>query len=244
MGNPDAGLAVKGNVAGKDLTARRDVARDALAGDGRGVEIHVIVRFEHSVESHAVAGTHHRKVTYSSLARIYLTLSAGGGDNGDHVGHAVEQRADATAGFVGGIILEFLADGIEQQHGHPLGIFPDDEGTDRGEEHEGVFVEEIKAPPLADRPRDNGTGHRQQRHEIVPPHIRENMKMTQQNAREQQSKREQFGRVLFQETAFVGMGMVMMAMLAAHSFQYLGLSYTKILKTRRTSCAHYLPRAS
>ena len=145
LGGADLQQAGHVDAAADDLVALLGVTRQALAGEGAGVQGGAALR-DDAVDGNLLAGLHHDDGADGHLIGIYLHQLAVLLDIGV-VGADVHQGADVLAALAHGVALEQFTDLVEQHDGDGLivvaALFIDgqSEGADGGHGHQKVLVE-------------------------------------------------------------------------------------------------------
>ena len=147
LGGADLQQAGHVDAAADDLVALLSVTRQALAGEGAGVQGGAALR-DDAVDGNLLAGLHHDDGADGHLIGVYLHQLAVLLDIGV-VGADVHQGADVLAALAHGVALEQFTDLIEQHDGDGLivvaALFIDgqSEGADGSHGHQKVLVEHL-----------------------------------------------------------------------------------------------------
>ena len=135
------------DAAADDLVALRHVAREALAGQGAGVQRRR-AGDDHAVQRDLLTGLDHDDAADLHLVRVHL-LEGPVPLDVRIVRADVHQRGDALAALADGVGLEQLADLVEQHDCDGLGeiaaalVQRQRDGADRGHRHEEVLIEHL-----------------------------------------------------------------------------------------------------
>ena len=137
----DAHDFVGRNHSGKHFFVPADVAGDTFPRQCGGVEGSGFAQHR-SIQGDAFPGFNLDGFTYlyplgSFNERVVVS------DDCCRFGTYVEQGTDVALGFVYGLVLEELSEGVEEHDGYAFGIFADIEGSEGGYGHEGEFTEYI-----------------------------------------------------------------------------------------------------
>ena len=116
------------------------------------------------VDGDALAGADFNDLSDGDVARIRVANRAVVADQMRDVGADVHQRADRSAGFAHGALLEVFADLIENHDGGCLGVFADEERADGGDAHQKVLVKHFAVEDVDDRLRQNVAARQKRGH--------------------------------------------------------------------------------